>query len=75
MTKEAYKHGDKVVATVGRDQYECHIENRFTGQSPSKKKALYVCFDSSIRFPIPLDTFLRFYGALQLIETEQQNKP
>jgi len=68
------KHGDKVIATVGKDQHECHIEERFTGKSPSKKKALYVCFDGFPRPPIPLENFLKFYGTLQLIENEQQTE-
>lgn len=70
-----FKHGDKIVAINGHQRYECHIEERFVAQSPSKKKALYVCFDTFPRSPIQLDSYLKYFGTIQSIENQQQNKP
>lgn len=61
----SFKHGDQVIAKAGRDKYDAHIEERFVTKSPSRKRSLFVVFDDTIRQPIPLNDFIKFYGTIE----------
>lgn len=69
---KSFKHGDEVIAIVGRGRYEAHIEERFITKSPSKKRALFVVFDTVQRLPVEIENYLKFYGTLELKQSNTE---